>query len=230
VKIDTNMTAAESPASRLELARDDLLNMAEELDKFVPEYNGLWDKARAVATRRVASHVSGVILVSVAWVEASVNEFLIDAADNVPHIKLTSAAKDCLRSLWHGWRAAHRGDPNLLEKTTQALKAIGIKHPQNELPSYKDFKVVVELRHALTHARPEFLSFGELTETERRTRLGDLQVQLQRRGFSPARGIPSSALYMWSQCLGYGCAVWATDVSRSFWNDWQTAITKVGSR
>jgi hypothetical protein len=87
--------------------------------------------------------------------------------------------------------------------------------------------VLCNLRDSLTHAKPEFLAHGMTVDVDEGKRLDSLRKSLDGK-FPLARGVPQSALYLWQQVLGCGCATWAANTARAFVKEWEVAMISAG--
>ncbi len=225
------ISGRESAAGRLSRMMEQMIVDATAAEQVLPAKRGEWNDQISRDADRVATYVIAGIFAATAWAEGTVNEVYIASAEgsrDFSSVRLPKRAQDVLRDLWVEWHREPRSrDPNTVLKAREALKALGVAHPFNELPSRKDFEVVCDLRDSLTHAKPEFLAHGMTVDVDEGKRLETLRRSLEGK-FSLARGVPQSALYLWAQVLGCGCVTWAANAARAFVNEWEVAVTTAG--
>jgi hypothetical protein len=225
------ISGRESTAGRLSRMMAQMLADAEAAEQALPVKRGEWNDQIGKDADRVATYVIAAIYAATAWAEATVNEVYIASAEgsrDFSSVRLPQRAQELLRNVWLGWHREPRSrDPNAVAKAREALKALGLAHPFNELPSRPDFQVLCDLRDSLTHAKPEFLAHGMTVDVDEGKRLDSLRKNLDGK-FQLARGVPHSAIYLWEQVLGCGCATWATNTARAFIKEWEVAMTSAG--
>ena len=212
----------------------DLLTEAQSLEGDIPEQYEDWLSQGQAATDRIANRVACVVLLAASWIEAVLNETYIHCVDRsfpTEHpLREHPQACEALAALWTEWHPSDRPaqDPGWSKRSTAALKALGVQHPRNALPSFHDTELLFEMRNALTHAKPESLTHGALSSADIAKRLGRLQQRLEKR-FPTAKGVPTSAIFMWVRVLGRGCAEWAASTAQSFVEEWRLELAKAGA-
>lgn len=163
------------------------------------------------------AYAMGAVLSAAAFVESTINEIYADAADN-------SAPSEILRRVGTGY--AHGMPENLrlllaslwntekfqmtartLEKYQTALKLAGKEEFKRGENPYQDTNLLIQLRNALVHFKPE--SHHE-TDTEPK----ELEVKLRAKfPLNPLEPDKPTVPFLTHRCLGYGCALWATKSS-----------------
>jgi hypothetical protein len=151
-------------------------------------------------------YVIAAVLESVAFLEAMINELLQDAADGhegyVGH--LDAAIRVALASLWSESRD---GTLSTLAKYQLALVAAGQTPLERGANPYQAVQLVIKLRNALVHFRPESAS-GDTPQA--------IAAQLKGK-FAPNRLLAGATgnPYFPDHCLGAGCAHWAAGAVRA---------------
>ncbi len=204
------------------------------MDDGLREHYDDWLRDGKAATDRVANRALCIVLLAAAWLEALVNETYISCAHggfSVEHpLRELPHACEALTRTWNGWHPSgqQRSDPSPLKKATEALKSLGVQHPKNLLPSFEDADLLFDMRNALTHAKPQALTHGPLSESDLTTRLGELRARLEGR-FPTAKGVPESVIFMWGRVMGRGCAEWAASSAQVFVEEWRQGLANAGS-
>lgn len=152
--------------------------------------------------------VTGSILFSVAFLEAQINELYTDCADHYPPNLLEDdppgvRAAKTLKLLWEA--GTERATPT--QKYQQALWAAGSPMLDTGAEPFQSAEILIALRNALMHYKPEHLSLHRPHRFERKLR-GKF---VPRRHYTAADGP-----YYPDGCLGYGCAKWAVQSALSF--------------
>lgn len=218
-----SISAKDHTDFRLRIAMVEFLERASELEHELPEHPRPDDYTAIEKGARVASYVIGTVLTAVAYSEARVNEVYMQCADgkDPPALILAPVHREALGRVWNGWLRPLKTrdqDPSLLQKIERALTELGVTDARSAMPSLDRFELVIELRNALTHAKSEFLQHG-VPNPDPDKRLGRLATRLQNE-FPPARGMPATTTYIWTRCLGLGCAHWAANSSLRLLADW----------
>ena len=153
----------------------------------------------------------GAVMLSVAFVEAAINELFQDAADN--HAPYVSSLPAPTRDRWaRFWRATATKFVSILEKYEMALVLADLEaQPRGEAP-YQDVRLVIDLRNYLTHFLPRNLGDGE-------DEVHKLEAKLIGKFDSAANMKGSGNRWFPAHALGAGCARWAVDSARAFVED-----------
>lgn len=150
------------------------------------------------------AYVLSSIIAIAAFLEAAVNELYQDAADGhgvTADGYLAPLAPPTIAALAAAWRGTDRGVKlNVLEKW-QLLLALSGKPPLDAgAQPYQDARLVLHLRNALVHYKPEDLSADDEHKNVARLRGKFDDNRLMAGGGNP----------WWpDHCLGFGCARWA---------------------
>jgi hypothetical protein len=172
----------------------------------------------------VSANVVGCIFGSVAHVESAVNEVFIDAAQQstAPSIvRLSPQVNAALAPLMLRVPRKPKAENELVWKISHSLQCV---EAQIDYLILQEFRLLVRLRNALTHGRPEPLPHNVAgTDTD----LGRLMDQLSRR-FPDAVGVTRAYPFIWTRCLGLGCAEWAVRVSDEVLAAWCGALVAAG--
>jgi hypothetical protein len=168
------------------------------------------------------AYAMSAVLSSVAFLEASVNELYADAAgDSVPSeilrsigtgyaMEMPKDVRSILAILWTTER--FRMTARTLEKFQVALKAAGQEQFDKGSQPYQDVALLIRLRNALIHFKPESRHHGDVP--------ADLERKLGGK-FALNPLAPNDPLlpFLPHKCLGYGCALWALKSSVAFTKD-----------
>lgn len=210
---------------RMRRAMDEFSARAQQLEDAKP-YVREDNAACMEEANLVASYVIGTIFSAVAWVEAAVNEVYVDAAEALEGVDpLPSTFNGQLAARWRTWRTPDRSrddDPALIKKIRLSLESAYKPHAAPALAELDDLELLVELRNALTHGKSEYLRHGAVENT-RQKRLGRLQSRLTGK-FPDSKTAAPDAAYMWSRCLGAGCARWSIVTCDILVAAWKAAL------
>jgi len=101
------------------------------------------------------AYATAAIMLNVAALEAAINEFYLNAVDGPTGVlhKLTPAALGLLRTNWPGLEKKKAGT---LEKYQSALCDCGKPQLSKAAAPYHDAHLLVRLRNALVHFKPEW--------------------------------------------------------------------------
>jgi hypothetical protein len=153
------------------------------------------------------AYVSSSILLSVAFLEATINELFSDCADEVDSttVKRLPAARD-MALLWRNG-VPRTAKYRLIDKYNKALELNGKPILDGKSELVKDIGLLIELRNALMHYEPETV----LTYSSG-GRSGDQVHKFEQKfkgkfELSPLTGEGNS--FYPDKLLGYGCARWA---------------------
>lgn len=144
------------------------------------------------------AYVVGVIMISVASVEAQINEFYLDATDNLLGSILDIASQALLAELW---KVAEKKRFPILEKYQIALTAIERDKFDTSREFYQDVNFLIDLRNMLVHFKPEW----DNDQKKHRKIEKKLQGRFELNPFWPEDG----PIFFPFKCLSHGCASWA---------------------
>jgi len=150
------------------------------------------------------SYVTGAIILCVAGLESSVNEFYLEACDKNER-KLQGLTSDDIHVLATWWQEMEKR--SLLTKYQTALKLTAKQTFDLGSNPYQDVGNLCFLRNALVHYKPEW--DGELDAHKK------LQDRVQSR-FPPNPLAARGSLWFPHLCLGAGCARWAVSAGQAF--------------
>ncbi len=153
------------------------------------------------------SYASASIMMSVASLEASINELFLEAIDRSKNsLEPLSAAQMTL--LAELWKATDRS--NALSKYQIVLTACGKSPFETGKPPFKEAKLLTDLRNALVHFKPEW--DDELKEHRK------LEAKLKGRFNNNRLSEQATGRMTWfpNKCLGAGAARWAITTTIEF--------------
>ncbi|GAB2699680.1 hypothetical protein [Nocardia thraciensis] len=181
-------------------------------------------EAREIESRLAGTHEGSVeleavatnaVLLSVAFIEASVNEVLQDLAESEPGnvnsrcAGVSEATAVMIRALWeHPARLERAG---ILEKYQVALAAAQQPLLESGQKPYQWAKKLIGLRNALVHFKPEWQ-----TDDDQHTQEKELK------GLFAGSAIFKGPVQPWYPhvCLATGCAEWANATAVDFVDVW----------
>lgn len=155
------------------------------------------------------AHVMNAILSSVAFAEAAVNELYQDASDchhsyvselDQRHILLLS-------DYWNMTEIQNKSHISLLDKFQLALLFCDKEVFDKGANPYQDVQMVVNLRNAIVHFKPESISASDDHRLSTKLKNKFPENQLMRESGNP---------YFPDKCLGFGCALWAWKSTENF--------------
>lgn len=158
-------------------------------------------------SKHCCAYVTGAILFAIAALEASINEFYLEALDEnkntlsgLNNSQLSALANQCVtvESL------------SVLEKYQEALKSIGQKEFDRGRNPFQDTDSLIHLRNALIHYKPEWDDEAKVHQK--------IQARLHKK-FSLNTLSNSKSLWFPHQCLGAGCAKWSVETIELFMSE-----------
>jgi hypothetical protein len=155
------------------------------------------------------AYVMSAVVMAVSFLEATINELFAQAADG----RLKGLNADATRRLSGCWGLEGFQTLSLLEKFNAAVLLTGnVPFTKGALP-YQDVQLLVRLRNALVHYRPEWMTAAsEADATVERRRL-----EKSLKGKFPINPLIAKGNPFWpDKCLGYGCAKWAVESAVKF--------------
>ena len=152
------------------------------------------------------AYVTSSILASVAFLEAAINETLKDAADG--HSSYLAAVPSDVQSAWADfWEVADEGRLSTLEKYQEALTMARVKAFEKGARPYQDAHLVIRLRNALVHYKPESLAANSPEPFAQQ-----LSGKFPENRLMAGSGNP----FFPDKCLGAGCAAWGLESAMGF--------------
>lgn len=155
------------------------------------------------------SYASASIIMSVASLEASINELFLEAIDNNKN-SLKSISEQQIALLSVLWEEAEKF--SILKKYQVALSACGKPPIDAGKEPYQSASALITLRNALVHYKPEWddkLKKHQQIENRLSGRFNNNQLSER------AKGIMS---WFPGKCLGAGAARWGCDIAVEFSN------------
>lgn len=143
------------------------------------------------------AYVTGAVVFSVAFLEASINELHLEALDGNPK-SLSGLTDQQLAKL----KTSKKRGKTVLSKYQKVLSICGIPRFKEESGLFQSVKILIKIRNALIHYRPEW--DDELKVHK------NIQNRLSGK-FTLNRFTDKSSLWFPHQCLGAGCAMWSVE-------------------
>ncbi|MFY9728562.1 MAG: hypothetical protein WB579_18100 [Bryobacteraceae bacterium] len=172
----------------------------------------LEDSKNSAASLEHSGCVASCIVGCAAFLEASINEFFCDCADDPRGPD--ALGDEAVRWIGRYWEL---GFPRtaafkILEKYELALTILGKGTLDLGRAPGQQVKALINLRNALTHYEPEWQSSGDEAH----------KIEKQLKGQFAPNPLTGLGNPFWpSQCLGYGCCKWAVkavlDFHQQFW-------------
>jgi hypothetical protein len=159
------------------------------------------------------AYVIGSVVLSAAFIEASINEFYLEAVDG-NQTSLVGLTTQQMAMLAERWKKVARGQ--VLKKYQIALAICGKEQFNTTSEPFQGTDGLVKMRNVLMHYRPEW--DDELREHK------DVQERLT--GRFPLNSLASAgSLWFTHQCLGAGCAQWAATQAARFVTEFCTRLS-----
>lgn len=141
-------------------------------------------------------HATGAVIVSFAFVEAGINEFI--------HKRINEEGLDII----HKYGGTRVERLRIHEKYELMLALYGRNQFDTGGQIYENFKHVQDLRNILVHHEPEF---DLLSANAPQQRMGQIYHKFDENPFYLGSG-----LFFPYRCMGFGCAKWAIESCLSF--------------
>lgn len=158
-----------------------------------------WDESRSFA--------SAAVILSVAALEATANEFFLEAVDGntTAMQRIGERNRRMLATMWD-----EIDEHSILHKYEIALAVCEAPQFKRGEAPYQPAAALIELRNALVHFKPEWDS-----ELDRHSKLQRrLAGKFEKCGLAAmAKG---SMVWFPHECLGAGCARWSVNVTKEF--------------
>ena len=164
------------------------------------------------------AYVVGSIMTSVASIEARINEFYLDATDNLLGSILDTSQQGLLAELW---QPLDEKRVSILQKYQIALAAIECSKFDTSKGPYQDVSLLIDLRNMLVHFKPEW----DNDQKKHKKIEQKLQGRFELNPFWPKE----DSIFFPFKCLSHGCACWAVRSSMNFILEFFT-LTGVDSR
>ncbi|WP_323155415.1 hypothetical protein [Pseudomonas alvandae] len=166
----------------------------------------LGDSASNEGLREHKACVVTSIMLSVAFLEAVVNELWADCSEGFDPVRIEGLQnREVMATLWR--KSPLKRSTTMLEKFELALELNAKPALSRDASPYQDVKLLVDLRNALVHYEPETISsFSE--DDENRGTEHKFEKKLRGR-FEPNRLTGPGNPFYPDKVLGAGCARWA---------------------
>ena len=164
------------------------------------------------------AYVVGSIMTSVASIEARINEFYLDATDNLLGLILNTTQQGLLAELW---KPLDEKRVSVLQKYQIALSAIECSKFDISKGPYQDVSLLIDLRNMLVHFKPEW----DNDQKKHKKIEQKLKGRFELNPFWPKEDV----IFFPFKCLSHGCASWAVRSSMNFILEFFT-LTGVDSR
>jgi hypothetical protein len=152
------------------------------------------------------STVVAAVLMSVAFLEALINEIFSDAADRI-QTELSPEDSDLLKELW-ALNVPRTARYSVVDKFRICLAILRREKLNLETKYQQDIRHLIDLRNTLMHYEPECQEKSSAEEQ------GPMLTKL--RGLFPEHPAPQSKVFFPGQCLSAGCAHWSVTVATDF--------------
>lgn len=186
-------------AEKAKSAEDTLIERAEMVDAMLDQkVERASDVLNDPVTlqRESRFHATGAVIVSVAFVEACINEFI--------HKRINEEGLDII----HKYGGTRVERLRIHEKYELMLALYGRNQFDTGGQIYENFKHVQDLRNILVHHEPEF---DLLSANAPQQRMGQIYHKFDENPFYLGSG-----LFFPYRCMGFGCAKWAIESCLGF--------------
>jgi hypothetical protein len=194
------------------------IRSADELAKLSSE------KEKDIINRPIGmiqSNVITSIIMSVAFLEANINEFFCDLHDKKKEFikrdnRINNLDESIITRIKNMWKleVPKTAKFNIIQKYNIALVLADKEEIDNNNSLYENIKTLIALRNSLTHYEPENI---ELFNSDEKVEIHKLGKNLKNKNFSlnPLLENSSNTFYP-DKCLSSGCAKWACISSIEF--------------
>jgi len=159
-------------------------------------------------------YVVNAVFSAFAFVEASINEVLADAAEVEDSTRLSSLDSAVVGSLAELWRIGGEKFDTLVKYQLALLAAKQPMFDRSRLP-YQDVELLKQLRNLVVHAKPETSEIG----------IEHKLLKKFRNKFPPSKlAHGNTNPYFPDHCLGAGCAAWAVQAALAFADEFYKRI------
>lgn len=164
---------------------------------------------------RNRSYVIGCLTTSVSFVEACINELFCDAAEDDAD-DIDDEIELRLGAIWEAESIRLR--TSILEKYQIALKLAGEPLFEKGQNPYQDAKLVIDLRNAIVHFKPEWTAIHGKVDAEKTTNKILREKLAGKFAFvNPMEW--QGDIFFPNHCLNHTCALWAIRACIAFVND-----------
>lgn len=164
------------------------------------------------------AYVISSIFMSMAFVEALINELLFDASEGQVSSfpGLTQPMSKSFSEIWQ--RVKNPPYPSVLDKYEEALALTGKGIFDHGTNPYQEIIDVVQLRNSLMHYKPETISTESTRDPKDINEIHKLEKRLRKK-FNENPLISGGNAFYPDKCLSFGCAAWAFAVCVRFVNE-----------
>lgn len=184
--------------------------------------NPLLAQERFSVRDQVMQNTIGAVVLSVAGVEATVNELLASYTNEKlfgpPSGNVALDGRKRLKALQQEG-VFNRGQ-NALDKAQLILQVLDLSPLRKGANPVQDFAALISLRNALVHAEYKHRPYGSAFSIKERDAL---ERKLSKR-FSPNSLESVNSAFIWKRCLGSGCAKWSAETACQFTNSFFQAL------
>jgi hypothetical protein len=161
-----------------------------------------------------SAYITATILSTVSFLEATINEVFSDACEN-PASEIRRLEQGVVETMSRMWELGipRTARYKVLEKYEIALCLAHKEQIPRGTSTYQDVALVMQLRNALVHYEPEWVTVSGI-DSEQRT-IQKLEKQLCGK-FALNPLIRAGNPFFPDKCLGHGCAEWAITSSIRF--------------
>jgi hypothetical protein len=173
-------------------------------------YNGIFSDELFNEHR---SYVIGAIFSAVAFLEATINEFLADTVDHPEGEAVGNLDPTTKTILADMWKNDVVGKFSIIDKF-QVVLAVNRKNLfDSAAPTYQAVDDLIKLRNALVHYKPEWIESSQGTQDQKTAH----KFEKHLRGKFPLNPLTSFGNPFYpDKCLSHGCAEWAVTSSLNF--------------
>lgn len=170
----------------------------------------LGDSASNEGLREHTACVVTSIMLSVAFLEAAINELWADCSEGFDPVRIEGLENSGVMATL--WRRSSLKRSTMLEKFELVLELNGKPRIPRDAKPYQDVKLLIDLRDALVHYEPEtILNFSDSNENK------EHKFEKKLRGrFELNRLTGLGNPFYPDKVLGAGCARWATASAVAF--------------
>ncbi|EPL09853.1 hypothetical protein CF150_17078 [Pseudomonas sp. CF150] len=172
----------------------------------------LGDSASNEGLREHTACVITSIMLSVAFLEATINELWADCSEGFDPVRIEGLQnREAMATLW---RKSSLKRSTMLEKFELALELNEKPGISKDTNPYQDVKLLIDLRNALVHYEPETVFNFSCGNKDKST---EHKFDKKLRGrFEPNRLTGFGNPFYPDKVLGAGCALWATASAVAF--------------
>jgi len=158
------------------------------------------------------SNVTASIFATIAFLEATINEFFVDAGEKYSENRIDTGTKVLLAEKWDAISKDRR--VSMMKKFDIALElAKKPKFDHGKQPTL-DIALVVQLRNGLIHYYPEWLN-DEISDVPSSITQKEFINKLRKK-FSINPLVNDSSPFFPKKCLSFGCAQWVINSSLAY--------------